>query len=381
MKAPTAEILTIGTEILLGQIVDTNTATIAGALREAGINLYRTTTVGDNRSRIAAALQRAVKSCEIVITTGGLGPTEDDVTRVAIADALGAQLVFQDELWSQIQERYARFGRTPTENNRRQAYLPVGATAIENPVGTAPAFTVEGETTLIVALPGVPAEMEHLLEREVLPFLRRRFGLEAKIETRLVRVVGMGESAVDAEIKDLEALANPTVGVSAHPGRVDLRLAARAGEATVTLDELEAELRQRLGEAVYGVDDETLERVALRTVGERGWSLITLDVGTGGALASRLSPIGAPYLAGVVLPAVVQVEEAETRLEAELAASPAQVGLMLRQEQDDRRAILSIRLRWPGQQAAADHSYGGPPATAAAWGASLALDLLRRSLK
>lgn len=381
MSAPTAEILTIGTEILLGQIVDTNTASIASALRETGINLYRTTTVGDNRARIAAALQRSMKNSEIVITTGGLGPTEDDVTRAAIADALEVEVEFRSELWEQIQERYSRFGRAPTENNRRQAYVPVGADAIENPVGTAPAFTVEADDSLIIALPGVPAEMEFLLETEVLPSLRRRFRLESEIETRVVRVVGMGESAVDAKIQDLEALSNPTVGVSAHPGRVDLRLAVGAGEASATLDELEAELRDRLGEAVYGVDDETLERVALRAVSERGWSLMTLDVGTDGALAAALSPVGGPFVEGLVLPGGLRAEEAEQRLEEELDASPADVGLILLQRQEDQRTALDIHLRWAGGRASVDRTYGGPPTRAAQWGVSLALDLLRRSLK
>ncbi len=380
MSPPAAEILTIGTEILLGQIVDTNTAAIARALRGEGINLYRTCTVGDNRSRIAAALQRAMESSQLVITTGGLGPTEDDVTRDAIADALHEETEFRKELWAQIQERYARFGRAPTENNRRQAYVPIGAIAIENQVGTAPAFMVQGGEALIVALPGVPAEMEQLLELEVLPRLRRRFRLEGGIETRVVRVVGMGESAVDARIQDLEALANPTLGVSAHPGRVDLRLAARAGESDFTLDELEAELRQRLGDAVYGVNDETLERVALQAVGQRSWSLFTVDAGTAGALAAALSPLGEPYDNGLVLPAVPEVGRAERRFDSELTASGAEVGLLLVQRPGDRRTLLSVRLRWPDQRASAEHTYGGPPSTAAAWGVSRALDLLRRSL-
>src|SRR4030042_5061373 len=140
---PVAEIITIGTEILLGEIIDTNAQFIARKLRDAGIDLYRKTTVGDNTHRIAQAIQQSLERCDIVLTTGGLGPTVDDPTREAVALALGVELEYREDLWEQIQARFQRFGRQPTENNRRQAYIPKGAIAIENPVGTAPIFIVE----------------------------------------------------------------------------------------------------------------------------------------------------------------------------------------------------------------------------------------------
>src|SRR4030066_1722983 len=159
---PSAEIITIGTELLLGEIVDTNSHFIARCLRDAGIDLYRKTTVGDNVKRIAFAIQQALERCDIVITSGGLGPTVDDPTRDAVALAVGMTSEYHPELWEQIKARFLRYGRVPTENNRRQAYIPKGAIAIENPVGTAPIFIVELGNQVIISLPGVPREMETL---------------------------------------------------------------------------------------------------------------------------------------------------------------------------------------------------------------------------
>ena len=178
---PTAEIITIGTEILLGEIVDTNTRYLAHKLREQGIDLYRQTTVGDNVSRISQAIQDSMSSADIIITTGGLGPTVDDPTRQAVALAVGVETEFRGELWQQIQARYRRFGRIPTENNKRQAYVPQGAIPIENPVGTAPAFIVESKDSAIIALPGVPREMEYLVEHTIIPYLISRLDLRSVI--------------------------------------------------------------------------------------------------------------------------------------------------------------------------------------------------------
>ena len=174
---PTAEILTIGTELLLGEIVDTNSAYIARVLRDKGVDLYYSATVGDNAKRISKAVKQAMKRAEIVITTGGLGPTVDDATREAVAKATKVELEFREDLWAQVEERFAAFGRTPTENNKRQAYVPAGSIAIKNEVGTAPAFIVETEKNAVISLPGVPREMEHLLDGAVLPYLQQRFKL------------------------------------------------------------------------------------------------------------------------------------------------------------------------------------------------------------
>ncbi len=174
---PSAEIITIGTELLLGEIVDTNSQYLAHSLRNVGIDLHRITTVGDNVNRIAEVIQEASRRCDIIISTGGLGPTVDDPTRDAVALAVGVKTEFHPDLWEQIQARFRKFGRIPTENNRRQAYIPVGATAIENPVGTAPIYFLTHDSCLIISLPGVPREMEYLMEREVIPLFRQHYDL------------------------------------------------------------------------------------------------------------------------------------------------------------------------------------------------------------
>jgi competence/damage-inducible protein CinA-like protein len=276
---PTAEIITIGTEILLGEIVDTNTRYLSRKLREQGIDLFRQTTVGDNVNRIAQAIQNSLSSSDIIITTGGLGPTVDDPTRQAVALAVGVQTEFRDELWKQVKERYLRFGRTPTENNKRQAFVPKGAIAVENPVGTAPAFIVETEDCAIIALPGVPREMEHLMDITIIPYLRQRLDLHAVIKARVIHTAGVGESQIDNVIGDLELLGNPTVGLAAHSGQVDVRIIAKAdseGNALAMIQEIEEQLRQRLGDWIFGADQESLEQVALNHLGSKGWELAVI---------------------------------------------------------------------------------------------------------
>ncbi len=232
---PSAEIITIGTEILLGEIIDTNATYIARELRRIGMDLYRKTSVGDNAERIAQAIREALQRCDVVITTGGLGPTVDDPTREAVALAFGVQTEFRPELWEQIQARFARFGRQPTENNKRQAYIPQGAHPIENPVGTAPCFRMEGEGGTVISLPGVPREMEHLMQNAVLPHLRQRYPDLGVIKARVLHTAGAGESNIDALIGDLEELTNPTVGLDAASGQVDVRIRAKPGSAVDNL--------------------------------------------------------------------------------------------------------------------------------------------------
>ncbi len=252
-------------------------AYLARKLRDAGIDLYRKTTVGDNAGRIAQALQQALERCEIIITTGGLGPTVDDPTREAIALALDIPSEFRPELWEQIQSRFKRYGRQPTENNKRQAYIPRGALPVENPVGTAPAFIVEKGNQAIISLPGVPSEMVYLFENAILPYLRQHYRLSGTIKARLIHTAGVGESLIDERIGDLETLSNPTVGLAAHSGQVDVRITAKADsedQADRMIQVIELDLRNRLGDWIYGADQETLEEVALRALQGRSWTLV-----------------------------------------------------------------------------------------------------------
>ena len=273
---PAAEIITIGTELLLGETVDTNTRYIARALRDEGVDLFRTSTIGDNPDRIAEIIREGVQRAEIIITTGGLGPTVDDPTREAVAQALGVETEFRPELWDQILERFKRYGRTPTDNNKRQAFIPRGALPVENPVGTAPAFICETGEHAIISLPGVPREMEYLMQNMVLPYLRERYNLTGVIKARVLHTSGAGESQIDERIGDLEQLNNPTVGLAAHAGQVDIRITAKAeteAEADALISKVEEQIRQRLRAWIYGADDDSLEGVALDTLSACGWDL------------------------------------------------------------------------------------------------------------
>ena len=381
---PTAEILTIGTELLLGEILDTNARYLAQALRELGIDLYRITTVGDNEERIAQALQEALERAQVVITTGGLGPTVDDPTRAAVARAFAVEQEFHPELWDQIRERFARYGRTPTENNRRQAFLPAGALALENPIGTAPAFIIEREDQSAICLPGVPAEMTALMESAVIPYLRRRYRLQRVIRRRVLHTAGAGESLLDERIQDLERGSNPTIGLSAHPGQVDIRITASgtsAQEVEEALQRMETILRQRLGDLIYGVDQETLEQVVGRLLAERGWRMVSAESGTGGRAAAALAPLAEVYCAGVVLPDGASIERVRDGMGGLLADHGAQVGLALSVIPGTARLRCAYAIHYPYGMLERQAPYGGAPANAARWALNLALNRLRRALQ
>lgn len=302
-KAPerglAAEVITIGTEILLGDIVDTNAAWIAQQLREVGINLYYKTTVGDNEARARAVIELGLSRSDILIVTGGLGPTADDITRQAIAAATGRPLVLHPGAVETLKARFARFGVQMTENNLQQALIPEGATLIENPVGTAPGFIVESEQGTVIALPGVPREMKHLMGETVLPYLRERAGNTGIIRRRILRTVGIGESAIDSRLRDLMAGSNPTVGTAAHTAQADVRIAARAAtaaEADAMLDVLEQEIRRRIGEYIYSTTpDEPFEAAVARLMQERGATVGVLESNTAGKVAGRLAGATAVY--------------------------------------------------------------------------------------
>jgi nicotinamide-nucleotide amidase len=298
-----AEIVTTGTELLLGQIDDTNATYLARQLRDVGIDVYYRTTVGDNEVRIAQALEQALARADVVITSGGLGPTVDDVTREAVARATGRPLVLYPDLLAQIEAFFARFGSSMSENNRRQANLPQDSIPIENPVGTAPAFIVEDERGTIITLPGVPRELYYLMEHEVVPYLLRRLGRRDALVTRILRTVAMGESHIDHLIADLEVSANPTVGLSAHPGQTDVRIVAKApteAEAEALVAGFEAKIRERLGAAIYATGTATLEAVVAGLLEERGATLVVAETLTQGDLSRRLAGHPPAFRGGVV---------------------------------------------------------------------------------
>jgi competence/damage-inducible protein CinA-like protein len=369
-----AEIITIGTEILLGEIVDTNTRYIARTLRSLGVDLYRTITIGDNVERIASAIHNSMERADIVITTGGLGPTVDDPTREAVAKAVGVQTEFREDLWEQVVETIARYGRKPSENQKRQAYVPQGAIGLRNPVGTAPCFIVETETNAVISLPGVPAEMEHILHESVIPYLQKRFGLNEVIKVRVLHCAGLGEGMIDEKIADLETLSNPTVGLAAHTGVVDIRIAAKAkseSEANEMIARVEADVRQRLGSVVFGADEEKLEEVVLDMLAQRGLTLTAIESGLDGLLARKI-----PHTASKpdLDPAALMEALRATRSE-----SNADIALGVSVYMDERAAEMAMIT--PQGEKTHRITYGGPPRSLPRWSMNLALNWLRTTLE
>lgn len=379
---PTAEIITIGTEILLGEITDTNSRYLARSLRDIGIDLYRKTSVGDNSKRIAQVIQQSMERCDIILTTGGLGPTVDDPTREAIALALGVELEYHPELWEQIQARFRRFGRTPTENNRRQAYIPQGATAIENPVGTAPVFIVECENHVIISLPGVPREMEYLTEHNILPYLRLRYNLHGIIKARVLHTAAAGESQIDDLIGDLEELSNPTVGLAAHSGQVDVRITAKADSeeaADALIRPIEEMMHQRLGNWIYGADEETLEAVALEAIRRNGWTLAVLEAGLSGDLIRRLASVtGGPFLGGQMLTEPPLPDDLLALTESYRQSHRADVGLGVAVHPAGEKVDVYLALITPEGKHQFTRPYGGPPEYGPRWALNHSLDILRK---
>lgn len=365
-----AEIITIGTEILLGEIVDTNTRYLARNLRGLGVDLYRTVTIGDNVERIASAIRESLERAEVVITTGGLGPTVDDPTREAVARAVGVEVEFREELWQQVVATIQRYGRSPSENQKRQAYVPKNAIAISNPVGTAPAFIVETERNAVISLPGVPKEMEHLLHEAVIPYLQKRFDLRHIIKVRVLHTAGLGEGMIDEKIGDLETLSNPTVGLAAHNGVVDIRIAAKSeaeAEADRRIAEVEQDLRARLKEIIFGADDDTLEGVTLAAADRRGWNVVTLEHGLTDSLSRRL-----PNLTSLNLQPGSLMDE----LRAALGRDPAKnTALGIACFVDDMAAELGVIT--PRGKKSMRITYGGHPRNLPRWAFNNALNLLR----
>lgn len=304
---PSAEILTIGTELLLGQLVDTNTAHIARGLADVGMDVHRETSVGDNVERIATAVREALARSDAVVCAGGLGPTVDDLTREAVSLATGRKLVLHEPSLHAIEAMFARMGRRMAENNRLQAMMPEGAVVLENPMGSAPGFVVESEGKAVVAMPGVPKELHVMLHDRAIPWLVKRFALNSVIVTRVLHTVGMPESDVDARIADLfRAGKNPSIAVLAHPGLVDVKITAKAVDqnaARAMIEVLEPQVRTRLGDCIAAVDGGTLQASLGDALRRRGWTISTAESCTAGLAGTLIAsvPGASDYYRGTVV--------------------------------------------------------------------------------
>lgn len=302
---PSCEILTIGTELLLGRVLDTNSAFLAQRLARIGVRVRFRTAVGDRARDMEETLRRALKRCDLVLVTGGLGPTRDDLTRETVANLAGAELEFREDLMEQIEALFRKIGYRMPENNRRQAYVPRGSLAVPNPVGTAPGFVTEIDGTPVVCLPGVPRELTHLMETWGVPWIRERFGLDdSRILTRVLRVVGIGESKVDALLGDLMGEGrNPEVALLASESEIQVQITAHGPGRQESVAVLEGEVRRRLGRKIYAADDDTLEGAIRDLAKAKGLSLAVVETFTGGRLALRLHDLGDAFLrSSLVLP-------------------------------------------------------------------------------
>jgi competence/damage-inducible protein CinA-like protein len=356
--------------------VDTNTRYLAQNLRGLGVDLYRTITIGDNEERIASAIRESMERADIVITTGGLGPTIDDPTREAVAKAAGVETEFREVLWQQVVATIARYGRTPSENQKRQAYVPKGSIGIANPVGTAPCFIVETKRNAVISLPGVPNEMEHVLHESIIPYLQKRFNLNEIIKVRVLHCSGLGEGMIDEKIADLEMLSNPTVGLAAHTGVVDVRIAAKAkseSEANALIAEIELQVRERLGSVVFGADEDKLEEVVLDLIARRGLTLTAIESGLDGQLARTLRVPHTASLPNLTVDSLMQA------LRASRADSHADIALGVSVYPEERAAEMAM-ISSNGEKT---HriTYGGPPRSLPRWAMNLALNWLRTTVE
>jgi nicotinamide-nucleotide amidase len=299
-----AEILSCGTELLLGHITDTNATYLAQSLASVGIDLYFVSQVGDNQGRIVETLQRAWERSDLIVMTGGLGPTEDDLARESISALLGETMRVDPRLEDDLRRMFTARHASMPERNIKQASLIPSAQALPNPYGTAPGWWVEKDGHIIVAMPGVPREMYRMWEQEVIPRLSPYAG--GLIFTRILRVSGLGESMVEERLDSLIHSNNPTVATYAKPDAVDVRVTAKAGtreEAERQVAEMEARVRQVLGYHIFGTDKDTLPGVVGKLLQERKQTLAVMESLTGGLLANRITDVpssSAYFIGGIV---------------------------------------------------------------------------------
>ena len=301
------EIVTTGTELLLGQIVNTNSAYLAAELNKLGLDVLYQTTVGDNRDRMRNALSIALDRSDIVITSGGLGPTQGDITKEVSASLFDRELSLHQPSLDNIKQICAFRGYPMASNNVRQTMVPNGAIVLDNACGTAPGIILEHNGKIVINLPGPPFEMKDMFTRKVIPYLTEKYGVEATILSKVLNTFGIGESTLEEKIKDLIlSQSNPTLALLARPGEVIIRITAKAAlksEAQRMIDVLEREIRSRIDEYIFAVDDITMEEIVGDLLKESHMTISCAESCTGGLLSSRLTDVAGSlaYLYGSVI--------------------------------------------------------------------------------
>ena len=309
------EILSVGTELLMGQIANTDAQFLARRLSAIGITMHRTVTVGDNPGRVKEALNEALSRADLVITTGGLGPTEDDLTKEMVAEYFGLPMRLHQESLDKIERYFASTGRKMTDNNRKQALFPEGCRIMPNRKGTAPGCIVERDGKRVAVLPGPPFELIDMYEQQLEPYL---LSLSDKIiRSRFLHIVGVGESEVETRLLDLFHVGNPTLALYCNPGEVTARMTVmvnRSDDGSSLLDPMEAEIRRRMGNAVYAEGiDAAMKSEIVRRLSERHETLAVAESLTGGMLAAQI--VDVPGASDVLVEGhVVYINEAKERV-------------------------------------------------------------------
>lgn len=409
----TAELIAVGTELLLGNIANTDAQMLSKGLSSLGINVYYHTVVGDNPLRLKAAVESAKSRADIIITTGGLGPTCDDLTKNVLAEAFGKKLVYDEPSAVRIKEYFERLhtGKTMTENNLQQAYLPEDCTIFSNDWGTAPGCAFEAEGVHVIMLPGPPSECAPMFEHRAAPYLRALS--DGTLVSRTLRLFGIGESAVEARLRDkMNAMENPTLAPYAKTGEVELRITAKVAEApdaAALIAPVEAEIRAMFGALVYGADVGSMEEVVLGLLKERKLTLGTAESCTGGLVAKRMTDLpgaSAAFKGGVVsytneikskvlaVPeymleeygavseevAVAMAEGARRLLECDLAVSVTGVAGPDADERGNRVGLVYVALAAPDCVRVRELHQGRGRERIRITAASHALDMVRRWL-
>lgn len=301
------EIVTTGSELLLGQIVNTNAAYMSSRLNDLGFDVLYQTTVGDNHDRMKAVLEHALSRADIVITSGGLGPTQGDITKEVSAEIFGRKMKLHEESKRRMDERFAQRHVVWTENNLRQVTLPEGAEVFLNYNGIASGVVLENNGKYLINLPGPPSEMKDMFERSLRPFLKRKFGFKHVIVSKILNTMGLGESLLETEIKDLIlAQSNPTLALLIRPAGVIIRITAKADtrqQAEALIADMENKIRQRVDKYIYAVNDEKLEEVVAKLLKDNCLKVACAESCTGGMLAQRLTsvPGSSAYMDGSIV--------------------------------------------------------------------------------
>ncbi|BAM47568.1 competence/damage-inducible protein A [Amphibacillus xylanus] len=290
-----AEIVAVGTELLLGQIANTNGQWISSQLATKGIGVYFHQVVGDNHERLKSVIIQALERSNLILITGGLGPTDDDLTREVVSEVVGKKLIENEAVLADIKDYFNRTNRPMSENNSKQALVIDGAVVIRNPIGTAPGMLIEYQQSLIVLMPGVPSEMKNMVTDSILPYLEEKYQLNDVIESKMLRCIGIGESQLETEVKDLiENQTNPTIAPLAADGEVALRITAKASSkesAKQLIETMETEIHNRIGQYIYGSDDQKLIDVIINQLKKENATIAGAESLTGGKFADQFVSI------------------------------------------------------------------------------------------